>query len=451
MKPSTQRAKKPDFGDPAGQKARGNKRPRLSAAEAVDHFQDFDYSNFFSGTGEDPFCMLDPMDEWWSYAYPAAYYQFELPLQTAPGPVVNLHETLHNEDLRNLVNFASYNYLGLSYREEVIEAAIEATRKYGLGASGSPILSGTLDLHTELATKLARFKQKDYALLFPTGYSANVGTISGLMRPGDTVICDEFSHASIVDGIILSKAKCRFFRHNNLEDLEKKLTKAEGKKLVVVEGVYSMDGDLPPLPEIVEVCKRHGARIMIDEAHSTFVFGKNGRGVAEHFGLEDEIDIHFGTFSKSLGGIGGFVVGPFKLINYLKGFARSRVFSCALPPGVTGGLIKALEIAQAEPELRKKLWDNVHYAHERLRDASVDVGNSRSQVIPVMVRDDRRVFRMGEELLHEGVYINPIAYPAVGKHRSRFRMSISAAHTRDQLERGTDAVIRVMRNNGLCP
>jgi glycine C-acetyltransferase len=451
VKPSTQHIKKPDFGDPPGQKASGKTRVKLSGANAADHFQDFDYSNFFSGTGEDPFCMLDPMDEWWNYAHPAGYYQFELPLQTAPGPVVNLHETLHNEDLQGLVNFASYNYLGLSYREEVIEAAVEATRKYGLGASGSPILSGTLDLHTELAEKLAQFKQKETALLFPTGYSANVGTISALMRAGDTVICDQFSHASIVDGIILSKATCRFFRHNNVEDLEKKLTSAKGKKLVVVEGVYSMDGDLPPLPEIVEVCKRHGARLMIDEAHSTFVFGEHGRGVAEHFGLEDEVDIHFGTFSKSLGGIGGFVVGPFKLINYLKGFARSRVFSCALPPGVTGGMIKALEIAQAEPELRKQLWDNVDYAHKLLHQAGVDVGNSQSQVIPIMVRDDWRIFYMGTEMLKEGVYLNPIAYPAVGKHRSRFRMSISAAHTREQLDRGTDAILRVLRRNDLCP
>ena len=423
----------------------------LSATAAAHGFDDFDHSNFYSGSSDDAFCMLDPMDEWWgTRAYGACYYQFGLPMQTAPLPTVDIRETLGNEVLKNLVNFSSYNYLGLSYRPEVIDAAVEATRKYGLGASGSPVLSGTMELHVELTEKLAKFKKKETALLFSTGYSANLGVISGLMRPGDTVITDQYSHASVVDGIILSKARVSFFRHNRVDDLEKKLKRAIGKKLVVVEGVYSMDGDLPVLPEIVDLCKRYDARIMIDEAHSAFIFGENGRGVAEHFGLEDEIDIHMGTFSKSLGGIGGFIAGSFKLTNYLKAFARSRVFSCALPPGVTAGISKALDISIAEPELRKRLWDNVHFAQKKLREAGVDIGNSESQVIPVMIRDDKHIFSYAEQLIHEGVYLNPVRFPAVGKHRSRFRISISAGHTSEQLERGCDILINVMQRHGLC-
>ncbi len=201
-----------------------------------------------------------------------------------------------------LINFASYNYLGLSYRPEVKEAIKRAVDTYGGGSSGSPILSGTTELHRELADAVARFKGKEAASIFPTGYSANVGTIAGLMRSGDLIVADQWAHASIVDGMILSKATSRFFRHNNLEDLDRKLSGFSGKKLVIVEGVYSMDGDLPPLKAICEISKKHGARVMIDEAHSAFVFGKNGRGVVEELGLEDEVDIHLGTFSKSLGG-----------------------------------------------------------------------------------------------------------------------------------------------------
>lgn len=421
-----------------------------SEHELAHRFRDYDYSNFYSGIGTDPFDMLEPFDEWWQWARPAGYYQFGLPMHTAPGTRIDIEETKNHTQLNGLVNLASYNYLGLSYRPEVIEAAVEAVRKYGLGASGSPILSGTLDLHERLRENLARFKAKEEVLLFPTGYSANLGLIAGLMRAGDLVVADQYAHASIVDGIILSRAKARFFRHNDANDLDRKLAGFEGKKLVVVEGVYSMDGDLARLPEIVEVAHKHGARILIDEAHSSFLFGANGRGVAEHFGLDEAVDIHLGTFSKSLGGMGGFVAGSTKLINYLRGFARSRVFSCALAPGVVAGLDKALEIAQAEPELRHRLHDNADFLRTRLREAGVDVGLSESQVIPVLIRDDARIFSIVEELVHGGVYLNPVRYPAVGKHRSRVRISVSAAHTRAELAEAADVIIRVLRRNGLC-
>ncbi|MCH7855779.1 MAG: aminotransferase class I/II-fold pyridoxal phosphate-dependent enzyme [Gemmatimonadetes bacterium] len=411
----------------------------------------YDYTNFYFGAGDDAFAMLEPFDEWWKDSKPSGYYLYGLPMQGAPTTRVDIRNTKTNEIHTDLLNFASYNYLGLSYRPEVKEAVIEAVGRYGNGASGSPILSGSLEIHHELSDRLAEFKGKEAVLLFPTGYSVNVGVISGLMRSGDLIVADQYAHASLVDGMILSKANSRFFRHNKVDDLERKLKRYEGKKLVLIEGVYSMDGDVAVVPDIVEVCQRYGARILIDEAHSTFIYGKNGRGVAEHFGYDDEIDMHVGTFSKSLGGQGGFVAGSQKLINYLRGFSRSRTFSCGLSPVVAAGILKALEIFLEEPELRTKLWHNVDYMQKRLRDAGVSVGDSESQVIPLMVRDDARIFEIGEALMGEGIYLNPIKYPAVPKHRSRFRMSISAAHSREELEEGARIITSVLQRYGICP
>lgn len=423
-------------------------RPEPVASTA----NDLDYSNFFWGSGKDPFDILTPFDDWFDEARPAGYYLFGQPMSSAPRPRIDVVEQLHKEHLKGLINLASYNYLGLSYRPEVIEAACDAIRRFGTGSSGSPVLSGTTELHDELSRTVARFKNQEECLLFPSGYSANVGIIAGLMRSGDLVVTDQFAHASIVDGIILSKAQVRYFRHNNAGDLERKLKNFPGRKLVIVEGVYSMDGDLANLPEIVDVSKRYDARIMIDEAHSAFLFGPNGRGVAEHFGLDNEIDIHFGTFSKTLGGQGGYLAGSRRLIRYLRGFGRSYVFSCALAPGVVGGLIKACQIAGDEPQLRERLWHNTAYFQELLRARGVDIGNSRSQVIPLMIRDDDRVFKVAEDMIHNGVYLNPVRYPAVGKHRSRLRISVTASHTLAELQEAADIIARVLDRHGLlCP
>jgi 8-amino-7-oxononanoate synthase len=422
-----------------------------AAAPATPGALEYDYTNFYFGKGSDAFDLLEPFDDWWTQVKPSGYYLFELPIHSQPGTRVDVEDTKTGEIRRGLVNFASYNYLGLSYRPEVKEAIKAAVDIYGGGSSGSPILSGTTDLHRRFADEVADFKGTEAAMIFPTGYSANVGTIAGLMRSGDLIVADQFAHASIVDGMILSKAKSRFFRHNRADDLDKKLRGFDGKKLVVIEGVYSMDGDTPPLGELVEVCKRHGARLMIDEAHSAFVFGENGRGVAEDQGFDQDIDIHLGTFSKSLGGQGGYIAGSTQLINYLRGFSRSRFFSCALSPVVVAGLRKALEIAKSEPELRTRLWENVAYMQKLLSDAQVPIGDSTSHVIPIMVRDDARIFDMGEEIFREGVFINPVRYPAVGKHKSRFRMSISAAHTKEELEEGASKIIKVLRRYEICP
>jgi 8-amino-7-oxononanoate synthase len=412
-------------------------------------FSDYDYSNFYYGAGDDPLNLLRPFKEWYDEALPNGYYLYSEPLSSAPTTKVRVTNRKTGQ-VQELLNLASYNYLGISYRDEVKKAAIEATEKYGLGASGSPILSGTMDIHKDLATAVASFKDKQAAILFPTGYSANVGFISSLMRAGDTIFCDQYSHASIVDGAILAKSKTVFFRHNNPLDLERKLTGVRGKKLVVVEGVYSMDGDVCVLPEIVEVAKRHGARILIDEAHSTFLFGPNGRGVAEHFGLDDQIDFHLGTFSKSLGGQGGFVCGTQELVDYVNAFGRSRFFSCNLAPPVAAGLLAGLHIVEDEPQLRAKLWSNVAYLRRRFAEEGIDIGKSTSQVMPVLVNNDAKVFAIAEKIQERGLYLQPVTYPAVPKHKSRLRISVSAAHSEAELEMAVGVIAGVLREEGIC-
>jgi glycine C-acetyltransferase len=419
--------------------------PGDDARASAGAMAEYDYSNFYYSSSDDPFTIFGAYDDWWhGYARENGYYLFYQAMSTAPKPRIDLEDGLLHKS-RSLLNLASYNYLGLSYHPEVMEAAKVAVDQYGLGAAGSPTLSGTMDIHVQLEEALARHAGKEAAMVFPTGYSTNVGLISGLVRPGDWIIMDQNVHASIVDGAILSKANTRFFRHNRPDELDRKLKDTKGKRLVIVEGVYSMDGDVAKLAEIVEVAKRHGARIMIDEAHSGFVYGPKGRGVAEALGLEDDMDIHVGTFSKALGGMGGYVAGSKSLCNYLMGFARSRVFSCALSPVVTAGVLKALEIAEREPELRDRLWTNVAHLRKRLGDAGVDTAESTSQIIPVMIRKDSRVFAVGEALLRAGIYLQPIIYPAVAKHRSRFRISVSAVHTPELLDNAADILIDVLR------
>jgi 8-amino-7-oxononanoate synthase len=409
---------------------------------------DYDYSSFYYSSSDDVFAILEPYTEWYDDAQLRGYYLYGQPMSSRPTTRIELQEKLEQRRL-NLLNLSSYNYLGLSYRPEVIEAAKRALDRYGMGAAGSPVLSGTMDVHLELERELAAFKNKPACMVFPTGYSTNVGLIQGLMRPGDLIVADQNSHASIVDGAILSKAEVRFFRHNRPEELEKKLKGWDGKKMVVVEGVYSMDGDVCRLPEIVEIAKKHDARILIDEAHSTFIYGENGRGVAEAFGLEDQIDLHVGTLSKALGGQGGFVAGSSSLYKYLEGFARSRLFSCALSPVVSAGVLEALRIAGREPGLRARLWANVAHIRRLLREEGVDVGESTSQVIPVMIRNDRRIFEVAHRLQRAGLYLQPIVYPAVAKHRSRFRISVSATHTTDQLNEGVSILAHVLREEGI--
>jgi 8-amino-7-oxononanoate synthase len=403
-----------------------------------------DLTHFRSSEGGDLFDVHSHYSRWLEQARPGGYYLYDLSASSAPGREIQIQSPAANQPL---INLASYNYLGLAQHPRVIAAATACLAHYGLGAAGSPYLSGGLQVHDELEAELVRFKQVESALLFPTGYSANVGTISALVGPGDRVITDILAHASIFDGCVLSRAKLSLFRHNDVRSLERKLDdgSARGRTLVIVEGVYSMDGDVAPLAEIAAVCKRYGARLLVDEAHSAFIYGQNGRGLAEHFGVEDQVDVHIGTLSKSLGGMGGYVAGSEEMISYLRPYARAQVFSCAIAPAVAGGVLEALRIAAAEPERRARLWRNVEVMRAALRERGVDTGDSSSQVIPIMINDDNRVFAVTEQLMAAGVYLNPIRYPAVKRHRSRLRVSVSAIHEPGDLVHAADRIADVLR------
>jgi glycine C-acetyltransferase len=399
--------------------------------------------------GEDALEMLEPFANWWADAREAGYYLYGQSMLSEPAAAVRLRQGLTGEVQDEVINLSSYNYLGLSHRTEVREAAIEAIKQYGLGAVGAPVASGTFDVHEKLAKGLAEFKQAEAALLFSSGYAANVGVISALMGPGDLIIADQLAHASIVDGMVLSQAEQQFFKHNDLEDLEERLKKTTGRRLVVIEGIYSMDGDIAPLPEILALCRKYGARLMVDEAHSEFLMGENGRGASEYFGLLGEIDVNFGTLSKAIGGVGGFVVGSQALIDYLRTYSRSRTFSANIPPVMAAGMCASLAIVVGEPQLREKLWRNVEVFGTALRGAGIDIGASASPIFPIMIRNDAQVFRIAELLQERGVYVVPIRYPAVERGQSRLRAMITSEHTEEQLNRAASTIHQVLGEVGL--
>ena len=408
-------------------------------------FNDYDFSSFYFGTEDGQFTIIDQFNVWHDEAIKLGYNQFSLPLTSAPLSGVKLiHPDFHTET--ELINLSSYNYLGIATRKVVIESAQEALDTYGLGASGSPILSGTFQIGLDFAKQLADFKKKEAAIIFPTGYSTNLGFISGIMRPGDTILLDQFAHASIVDGAILSRAEIVYFKHNNSIDLEKKISKIKGRKLIVVEGVYSMDGDMCPLDSIVSVAKKYDSKILLDEAHSAFIFGENGRGIAELFGLEDQIDFHMGTFSKSLGGIGGYICGSQEVINYVNVYGRSRFFSCNIPPTIFAGLSRGLKIAIEEPQLRSKIQNNFTLMKEKLIHYGIENITSQSQIIPVIIGDEDKTFKIAKQLLNEGIFVLPVVYPAVTKNRARLRISISATLNESQIDFAAQKIASVINN-----
>jgi glycine C-acetyltransferase len=403
--------------------------------------------------------VLDPpsdFEEWMRDPRVSTSFSFfEQKLLAAPRTSTEIFSNVDGKQ-RRVINLMSYNYLGLSTHPEVIEAAIEGLKKYGLGASGAPLLSGTYDLHVEFAKRLAAFKGKEDCILFSSGLGGNVGAIQGLLRKGDVIIMDEKCHKSIVDGAVLSGAKMHFFRHNDTAHLDELLRQSAGKRaLVVVEGVYSMDGDLVKLPEIVAVSERYpNISLYIDEAHSTLMFGKTGKGVAEHFDLEDKVGITFGTRSKSFGGVGGFVCSNAAIIRYLKGYASPYNFSCSPSPVVVAGLIKALEVATRDSVLRDKLWENTKYFKEKLDGMRLDLGGTESQVIPIIIGSSGELlFKMAADMQTCGLFLQPVDFPAVPAEARRFRISMSAQLTKEEMDEALniieDVVAKGMRDAGL--
>jgi 8-amino-7-oxononanoate synthase len=374
----------------------------------------------------------------------AGLYSFFRVIESAQEPEVMLGG-------RRMIMLGSNNYLGLTNDPRVKEAAIEAVRKYGSGCAGSRFLNGTLDLHVRLEERLAEFMRRDAAVTFATGFQVNLGAISCLVGKGDTVYLDKQDHACIIDGARLSFGEVRKFKHNDPADLARQMRNdvAARGRLVVVDGVFSMEGDVAPLPQILAAARDHGAGVMVDDAHGIGVLGRTGRGTAEHFGLEQDIDLIMGTFSKSMASVGGFIAGDAAVIDYIKHRARTLIFSAAPPPASVAAALATVEIMEREPERRERLWENTRFFAKGLDSLGLDTGQSTTPVVPVVVGEDTTALRMVQRLHEEGVFVNCVLSPATPPGRALIRTSLMATHTRQQLSHALDAIEKVGREVGL--
>jgi 8-amino-7-oxononanoate synthase len=352
---------------------------------------------------------------------------------------------------KKMIMIGSNNYLGLTSHPKVKEAALEAVKKYGSGCSGSRFLNGTLDIHEELERRLAKFMRKEAAQVFSTGFLTNLGTIATLVTRKDNVITDRSDHASIVDACRLSFGNVIKFKHNDMFDLKRVLSSGEDKtgKLIVIDGVFSMEGDIANLPEIVNLAKQYKARVMVDDAHAIGVLGENGRGTAEHFDLDDEVDIIMGTFSKSFASLGGFIVSSERVINYIKHFSRALIFSASPPPAAVAACLAALDIIESEPERREKLWQITKKMHKEFKALGFNIGNSQTPIIPIYIGDDIKTFKMWKMLFDEGIFTNPIISPAVSPGSQLLRTSYTATHTDEQLNKVLEVFEKVGKKMGV--
>ena len=347
--------------------------------------------------------------------------------------------------------FGSNAYTGLTGDQRIIDAAKAALDRYGSGCAGSRFLNGTLDLHVQLEQELAEFEGKEDCLCFSTGFTVNAGVISVVVGRGDYIICDDRDHASIVDGRRLSFARPLHYKHNDMEDLENilKTLPYEAVKLIVVDGVFSMEGDLCKLPQLVELKHKYNCSLMVDEAHGLGVFGREGRGVCDHFGLTDEVDLIMGTFSKSLASIGGFIAGDKDTINYLRHTCRTYIFSASNTPAATAAAREALHIMRQEPERLKNLWNVTNYALKRFREEGFEIGETESPIIPLYVHDIDKTFLVTKLAFDAGVFINPVIPPACAPQDTLVRFALMATHTEEQVERGVQALSRIFREQGI--
>jgi len=388
-------------------------------------------SNFLAGESDDPLQAPATFTNWIRLgAWAVELYEPELLATADARTVIN-----YAGKPRPVINLCSYNYLGLANHPEVLAAAHEALRTHGLGACGSPMLSGMTDMHRELERCVAKFLGREDAMLFNSGFGGALGTISGLLRKSDVALLDNRSHLSLRDGAVLSRCRTEKFEHNDPASLDAALSRQKGRRqLVIVEGIYSMDGDFGNLKELLSVAESHGASVFIDEAHSTLACGEHGRGAAEHFGVEDRVPLVYGTFSKAFGALGGFVAGSKETLQYLRFYAHPYVYSCALPPVVIAAILKALELGTSQPELRAQLWKNADYFHAQLEALGLDAGASTTYVMPIVIGDRERMYRLGHELRRRGLWVAPVDYPAVPQNRICFRACVTAKHTRADLD-----------------
>ena len=352
---------------------------------------------------------------------------------------------------KRMLMMGSNSYLGLTNHPRVIEAAKKATDKYGTGCAGSRFLNGTLDIHIELEDKLAKLVGKEASLAFAAGYMANLGAISAMVDRGECIVTDKYDHASILDGCMLSLGKMVRFNHNNMKHLDTVLEKKVAGKnaLIVVDGIFSMEGDIADIPNICKIAKKHGVSVMVDEAHSLGVLHKTGAGATMHFGCTDDVEIIMGTFSKSLASVGGFIAGSKDLIHYIKHFARPLIFSASLPPASAATVLEACRIMKEEPERIEKLWENTHYMAENFKAMGYDTGSSCTPVIPLHVGDMMNAFKMWKQLDDEGVFINPVVPPAVPPNDTLIRTSFMATHTKEQLDEALEKFEKIGKRVGI--
>ncbi|HMS97434.1 MAG TPA: aminotransferase class I/II-fold pyridoxal phosphate-dependent enzyme [Saprospiraceae bacterium] len=352
---------------------------------------------------------------------------------------------------KDVMMFGSNSYLGLTNHPKLKEAAKAAVDKYGSGCAGSRFLNGTLDLHIELENALASYVGKEGALVFSTGFQVNLGVISSIPGRHDYIILDDLDHACILDGARLSFARTLKYEHNNMQDLERILSKTDPDKikLIAIDGVFSMEGDIAKLPEIVALAEKYNANIMVDDAHGLGILGPNGSGTAAHFGLTDKVDLIMGTFSKSLATIGGFIAADNDTINYLKHNARSLIFSASIAPANAAAVLAALEVIKEEPERITKLWDNTHRALKLIKDAGFDTGHTETPIIPIYIRDDYKTFQLTKMLQDDGVFVNPVVSPAVASTSSLIRFSLMATHTFDQIDQAIEKLVKISKKLGI--
>jgi 8-amino-7-oxononanoate synthase len=352
---------------------------------------------------------------------------------------------------KKVLMFGSNSYLGLTNHPKVKEAAIAAIKKYGTGCAGSRFLNGTLDIHTQLEEKLARLVKKDGALCYSTGFQVNLGVVSILAGRNDYLILDELDHASIIEGSRLSFSKVLKFAHNDMHALEAKLKicHKDSIKLIVVDGIFSMEGDIINLPELVDLADKYGASVMVDDAHSLGVIGENGSGTASHFGLTDRVDLIMGTFSKSFASLGGFIAADKEVINFIKHTSRSLIFSASMTPSSAAAVLASIEIMESEPERIKHLWDMTALALEGFKSAGFDTGKSETPIIPLFIRDDIKALQLTQILLADGVFVNPVVSPAVPKEDCLIRYSLMATHTKKQVETSIEKITKAAKSLGI--
>lgn len=352
---------------------------------------------------------------------------------------------------KKVLMFGSNSYLGLTNHPKIIEAAVKATRKYGTGCAGSRFLNGTLDIHIELESKLAEFVGKEAALCYSTGFQANLGVLSCIPQRGDFILLDAFDHASIIEGARLSFAKTVKYGHNDMESLKRRLKVCpHGKlKFIVIDGIFSMEGDIAHLPEIIELAEKYNASVMIDDAHSMGVLGKNGCGTADHFGLTDKVDVIMGTFSKSFASLGGFIAGDFDMINYLKHNSRELIFSASMTPASTATVLASLEVMKSEPERIAKLWEVSNYSLNAFKQLGFNTGLAESPIIPLRMGDMDKTLILTKLLLEAGIFVNPVVPPAVPKNDTLIRFSLIATHTHAQIDRAVDNIHKLSKILGI--